>query len=176
MFASTVSTFGNTCAQVFLNDLDWVQSFPLGCKGNAHTCLDLFFPENGIPNFMIMDDAKDIVGGKFQEKCRHAGCYSKVIKFGIKVPNAIAKARQLDKKGDSYWEKLVEKEMKNVCIAFDILDNEQNLPVGYLQIPCRLLFDIKLNFTRKTRLVARDTLLIHPQSALLTPVSSHMNW
>jgi hypothetical protein len=44
--------------------------------------------------------------------------------------------------------------MKNVQVAFGILDNEKNVPIGYLQIPCQLLFDIKLDFTRKTRLVA----------------------
>jgi hypothetical protein len=78
MFASTVSTPGKTCGQIFVNHLEWVRSFPLGQKGNAHTCLDLLFPESGVPNFMIMDDAKEVVGGKFQQKCRRAGCYSKV--------------------------------------------------------------------------------------------------
>jgi hypothetical protein len=77
MFASTVSTRGNTCAQVFVNDLEWVRSFPLGRKGDAHTCLDLLFPEDGVPNIMIMDDAKELTGGAFRSKCRQAGCYSK---------------------------------------------------------------------------------------------------
>jgi hypothetical protein len=36
MFASTVSTHGKICAQVFVNDLELVRSFPLGRKGN-HT-------------------------------------------------------------------------------------------------------------------------------------------
>jgi hypothetical protein len=78
MFASTVSTRGNMCAQVFVNDLEWVRSFLLGRKGDAHTSLDLLFPENGVPNFMIMDDAPELIGGKFRQKCRRAGCYSKV--------------------------------------------------------------------------------------------------
>jgi hypothetical protein len=79
IFASTVSTRGNTaCALIFIHDLEWVRSFPLGWKGNAHTCLDLLFPENGVPNFMIMDDAKELAWGKFRQKCRHARCYSKV--------------------------------------------------------------------------------------------------
>ncbi len=66
MFASTVSTHGKICAQVFVNDLELVRSFPLGRKGNhTHTCLDLLFSEGDVPNFMIMDDAKKLVGGKF---------------------------------------------------------------------------------------------------------------
>jgi hypothetical protein len=78
MFASTVSTRGNTCAQVFINDLEWVRCFPLARKGDAHTSLDLLFPEEGVPNTMVMDDANELVGGKFRQKCRHAGCYSRV--------------------------------------------------------------------------------------------------
>jgi hypothetical protein len=79
MFASTVSTRGNTCAQVFVNDLEWVRSFPLSRKGDAHTSLDLLFPEDGVPNVMIMDDAKELVSGEFRKKCRRAGCYSKTL-------------------------------------------------------------------------------------------------
>jgi hypothetical protein len=79
MFATTVSTRGNACVQVFVNDLEWVRTFPMARKGDAHTCLDLLFPEEGVPNMMIMDDAKELIGGKFRRKCRAAGCYSKEI-------------------------------------------------------------------------------------------------
>jgi hypothetical protein len=93
-------------------------------------------------------------------------------KFGIKVPNTIGEAQHLDKEnGDTYWEKSVLKKMKNICVAFNILDNEQNLPVGYLQIPCRLLFDVKLDFTRKT---LGDTSLIRHLLSL-TQALSHAN-
>jgi hypothetical protein len=41
------------------------------------------------------------------------------IKFGIKVPNTIAEARQLNREnGDDLWERSIEKEMKNVRVAF----------------------------------------------------------
>jgi hypothetical protein len=76
-------------------------------------------------------------------------------KFGIKVPANIAEARALDKEnGDELWERSVEKEMKNVQIAFKVLDDGTRVPVGYQQIPCMLIFDVKMDFTRKTRLVA----------------------
>jgi hypothetical protein len=76
-------------------------------------------------------------------------------KFGIRVPNNIQEARALDKEnGDAFWERSVEKEMKNVRIAFKILPNGERVPVGYQQIPCMLIFNIKMDFTRKTRLVA----------------------
>ncbi len=79
---------------------------------------------------------------------------SLMYKFGIKVPANIAEARALDKEnGDELWERSV-KEMKNVQIAFKVLDDGTRVPVGYQQIPCMLIFDVKMDFTRKTRLVA----------------------
>jgi hypothetical protein len=75
-------------------------------------------------------------------------------KFGIKVPSNIAAAHALDlENGDDYWERSVEKEMKNVRVAFKVLDKGQRAPVGYQRIPCMLIYDVKMDFTRKTRLV-----------------------
>jgi hypothetical protein len=76
-------------------------------------------------------------------------------KYGIKVSNIIAEARHFDiENGDQFWECSIEEEMRNVKVAFHVLDNKQNLPVGYLQISCQLLFNDKLDFAHKTRLVA----------------------
>jgi hypothetical protein len=64
-------------------------------------------------------------------------------KFGIKVPSNIAEARALDvKNGDNFWEQSVEKEMKNVRVAFKVLDDGVRVPVGYQRIPCMLIFDV----------------------------------
>ena len=45
--------------------------------------------------------------------------------------------------------------MNNVRIAFDILDTEDNTPIGYQKIHCHLVFDVKIDFTHKACLVAR---------------------
>jgi hypothetical protein len=91
-------------------------------------------------------------------------------KFGIKVPANIAEARALDaENGDDMWERSVEKEMKNVWVAFKILDDGQAVPVGYQRIPCMLIFDVKMDFTRKTRLVAGGHVTQPP--AVLTYIS-----
>jgi hypothetical protein len=88
-------------------------------------------------------------------KAVRAHFVQKEYKYGLKVPYTIAEGRQLDREnGDDFWEKSIKKEMKNVRVAFKVLDANQNLPVDYLKIPYRLLFDIKLDFTRKRRLVA----------------------
>jgi hypothetical protein len=60
----------------------------------------------------------------------------KDVKFGIKVPNTIAEARRMDKdNGDTYWEKSVKKEMKNVRVTFKILDNEQTSLLATYKYP-----------------------------------------
>ena len=44
--------------------------------------------------------------------------------------------------------------MTNVSIAFCILDNGEEKPVGYEHINCHLIFDVKMDFGRKARFVA----------------------
>jgi len=58
----------------------------------------------------------------------------------------------LDKEnGNTLWADAIAKEMKNVRIAFRILENGQSIPIGYGHIRCHMIFDIKMDFTRKAR-------------------------
>ena len=45
-------------------------------------------------------------------------------------------------------------EMTNVKPAFEILDEDAPAPVGHQQIRCHMIFDVKLDLTRKARYVA----------------------
>ena len=77
-------------------------------------------------------------------------------KYGIRVPKDVVEAQKLDKQnGNTYWQDAIDKEMKNVRVAFDIKDGSFTTPVGYQQIRCHIVFDVKLeSFKRKARLVA----------------------
>jgi hypothetical protein len=55
--------------------------------------------------------------------------------------------------GTNFWRKAVDKEMKNVMPAFKFRDDNQ-VPVGYNYIDCHMIFDVKLDLTRKARFVA----------------------
>jgi hypothetical protein len=77
MFASVPSKRGNACAQIYVNDLEWCRAYPLRTKGDAHTSLDLLFPEEEVPTTMISDDAPALHAGEFRRKCRQAGAYCK---------------------------------------------------------------------------------------------------
>jgi len=76
-------------------------------------------------------------------------------KFGIRIPKTLAEALDIDKDtGTDLWRKAIEKEMANVKTAFQVLNEDEKVPIGYLQIPCHMIFDVKMDLTRKARFVA----------------------
>ena len=76
-------------------------------------------------------------------------------KFGIRIPRSTAEAIEIDKEsGDHEWFDAIMKEMNNVRIAFDIKQHGESAPAGFKRIPLTMIFDIKLDFTKKARLVA----------------------
>jgi hypothetical protein len=75
-------------------------------------------------------------------------------KFGIELPKTVAEALKVDRDtGTNFWRKAVDKETKNVMPAFEFRDDSQ-VPVGYKHIDCHMIFDVKLDLTRKVRYVA----------------------
>eukprot|EP00956_Cyclotella_meneghiniana_P034439 scaffold104886_cov86-Cyclotella_meneghiniana.AAC.1 len=78
----------------------------------------------------------------------------KTHKYGIEIPTSVAHAREIDaRNGNTYWQDAIEKEMFNVSIAFEILEDDQNMPVGWTKSSGHLVFDVKMDFTRKARWV-----------------------
>ena len=78
-------------------------------------------------------------------------------KFGIEVPTSVDHAYRIDEaNGDKLWTEAIEKEMKNVRIAFKTLGDDEEPPPGYKQMSCHMVFDIKFGegFRRKARMVA----------------------
>ena len=92
-------------------------------------------------------------------------------KFGIELPKTVKRALEIDReKGNTLWREAIAKEMKAVKIAFKILDDGQQPPIGYQYMQCHMVFDIKLDgFRRKARLVAGGHVLDPP--AVLTYAS-----
>jgi hypothetical protein len=71
------------------------------------------------------------------------------------LPKSVAEALQLDKEnGNQLWYDAIQKELKNVQIAFKFLEEGEAAPIGYKKIPCHIIFDVKMDFTRKARFVA----------------------
>jgi hypothetical protein len=75
-------------------------------------------------------------------------------KFSLLVPKTVKEALEIDQDtGTDFWRKAIALEMKNVQPAFKFLEDDESVPVGYQQINCHMIFDIKMDFTRKARFV-----------------------
>ncbi len=64
-------------------------------------------------------------------------------------------ALKIDQETDTtYWRDAINKEMTNNKMAFKFLEEDENIPFGYKWIRCHMIFDVKMDFTRKARFVA----------------------
>ena len=65
-------------------------------------------------------------------------------KFGIEVPCPVDHACGIcEANGDKLWTEAIEKEMKNVRIAFKTLGDDEEPPPGHKQMRCHVVFDVK---------------------------------
>jgi hypothetical protein len=72
-------------------------------------------------------------------------------KFGIEVPKIWDDCVILDKENDNtLWQDVVRKEMKNVRIAFQILNGDESVTPTYQEIWCHIIFDVKMEDFRHT--------------------------
>jgi len=76
-------------------------------------------------------------------------------KYGIRLPKSVQEALKIDEEnGNTLWNDAMQKELKNVKVAFKFLADDEPIPIGYKLIPCHIIFDVKMDFTHKARFVA----------------------
>ena len=100
-------------------------------------------------------------------------------KLGIKVPKTLAQAYALDQQnGNTLWQDAIAKEMRHVLPAFKdanctLEEVKAHLKlVGYQRIRCHLVFDVKMDFTRKARFVAGGHVTDPPEFSTYSSVVS----
>ena len=76
-------------------------------------------------------------------------------KYGVEIARSLVHAKELDKKnGNNLWMKAYDKEMSNVSVAFEILDEGEPVPSSaWKKSSGHLIWDVKMDFTRKARWV-----------------------
>jgi hypothetical protein len=75
-------------------------------------------------------------------------------KYGIEMPLNIDHANRLDREnGNSLWRDALAKEMTEVGIAFEVLPDGQAAPPTWKKVTGHLVWDVKMDFTRKARWV-----------------------
>lgn len=102
-------------------------------------------------------------------------------KFGIRLPHSVQEALQIDKetKTDMWWQ-AIQKEMQKVMVAFeydeqltpDQVRSDKSAYVGFQEIKCHMIFDVKMDLTRKARFVAGGHLTETPASITYSSVVS----
>ena len=97
------------------------------------------------------------------------------------MPKSVPEALQIDEDtGTTYWWDAIKKEMDKVMVAFDVeeeltTDNvRQGVArgdfIGYQEIACHWVFDVKMDLTRKARLVAGGDMTGLPWSSTYSSV------
>jgi len=101
-------------------------------------------------------------------------------KFGVEVPHSVDRALQLDaENGNTLWYDALKKEMDKIMIAFSFRDDmtpedvraDPQLLVGYQEISCHTVFDVKMDFTRKARFCANGSKTDTPTQTYSSVVS-----
>ena len=86
-------------------------------------------------------------------------------KFGIEVPKTTKRALEIDKETKTdFWRNA------SVFGLLELLTNGGKIPVGYQLIKCHMIFDIKMDFTRKARFVAGGHLTDPPKESVYSSV------
>ena len=91
----------------------------------------------------------------------------------MEIPTSVEEAYIIDQKNNNtLWRDAIKKEMKNVAVAFHILDHGEEDPVGYEHINCHLIFDVKMDSRRKAWFVARGHTTKSPAESIYAGVVS----
>jgi hypothetical protein len=94
-------------------------------------------------------------------------------KYGICFPRNIKDDIKFDlENGNKFWEEAIVKDMKNIRVAFKFLEPSEKPAPGYKKILLRMIFDIRMDFTRKARLVAGGHLTDPPSCLTYSSVMS----
>ena len=103
-------------------------------------------------------------------------------KFGVQIPKTVEEALQLDDEtGTDLWKRALTKEMSKVRVAWKTADEyspeevrkgKVTSLIGYQEIKCHVIFDVKMDFTRKARFVAGGHLTQTPEAITYSSVVS----
>mgnify|MGYP001272535206 CR=1 FL=1 len=75
-------------------------------------------------------------------------------KYGIELPTDAEHGHKIDaKNGNTFWRDSIDLEMRNNGVAFEILEEDKPAPPGWHKVTGHLVFDVKMDFTRKARWV-----------------------
>ena len=79
----------------------------------------------------------------------------KNMRYGMRIPTPITEAYEIDKEnGNTLWRDAIKRKMENVSVAFEIIEDGKRPSAAHKKVTFHTIYDIKMDFTRKARLVA----------------------
>jgi hypothetical protein len=92
---------------------------------------------------------RDVILSKLKARIRKT-----THKYGIEIPTSLEHAYEIDRENkNTIWRDALAKEMLNIGIAFEVLDEGKQAPPGWKPVTGHLIWDVKMDFTRKARWV-----------------------
>ena len=92
---------------------------------------------------------RDIILSKINARIRKT-----THKYGIEIPTSVETALEIDRANtNTFWKDALAKEMTEVGVAFEVLEENIKAPVGWSKVTGHLVWDVKMDFTRKARWV-----------------------
>ena len=95
-------------------------------------------------------------------------------KYGTEIPASVDHTMEVDRKnGNAMWRDALAFEMFNVRVVFEILEEDQSAPTGWKKASGHLIWDVKMDFTRKARWVLDGHKTPDPIGSTFVGVVSH---
>jgi hypothetical protein len=102
---------------------------------------------------------RDIILSKIKARIRKT-----THKYGIEIPTSLKHAEEIDRRNSNtfwkdalakemFWKDALAKEMTEVGVAFEVLEEGIKAPIGWSKVTGHLVWDVKMDFTRKARWV-----------------------
>jgi hypothetical protein len=89
------------------------------------------------------------------------------MKFGIELPQTVLEALEIDRRtGTTFWRNTINKEMATVAHVFEFVKDDEILG-NYQFVLCHMVFDVKMDLTRKARFVAGGHMTDPPKDTSL---------
>ena len=71
-------------------------------------------------------------------------------KYGIEIPRNDDEVTKLDAKNrDTYWRNVVNKEMRNVAVAYQVMEENERAPNDHIYVGFHMVYEVKMDFTGK---------------------------
>jgi Reverse transcriptase (RNA-dependent DNA polymerase) len=106
------------------------------------------------------------------KKLKTRKVWQEKMKIGIELPRTVQEVLEIDRRtGTTFWRDIINKEMATVAHVFEFVKDDE-IPGNYQFVLCHMVFDVKMDLTRKARFVAGGHMTDPPKDTTYSSVVS----